>query len=205
MIPLHLYAAFVLATVILMLIPGPNVSVIVANSVGHGTRYGMLALAGTASATLVQLTLVGFGMAAVMGALADWFGLIRWAGVAYLIVIGIRQWRAPLPAPGEADARPRSLRAIWLRGLMVAATNPKTLLFYGAFFPQFVRPDRPAGPQLALLCATYILVALSIDSLWALLAGRARGWLTRRARLRNRLSGGALIGAGIGLALVHRR
>jgi threonine/homoserine/homoserine lactone efflux protein len=204
-IPLHLYAAFVFATVILMLIPGPNVSVIVANSVSHGTRYGMLALAGTVSATLVQLTLVGFGMAAVMGALAGWFGLIRWAGVAYLIVLGIRQWRAPIPAPGHADARPRSLRAIWLRGVVVAATNPKTLLFYGAFFPQFVRPDRPAGPQLALLCATYILVALGIDSLWALLAGRARGWLTRRARLRNRLSGGALIGAGIGLALVHRR
>ncbi len=135
MIPLHLYVAFVLATVILMLIPGPNVSVIVANSVSHGTRYGMLALAGTASATLVQLTLVGFGMAAAMSALADWFGLIRWAGVAYLIVLGIRQWRAPVAAPGEADARPRSLRAIWLRGLVVAATNPKTLLFYGAFFP----------------------------------------------------------------------
>ncbi len=144
-------------------------------------------------------------MAAAMAALAGWFGLIRWAGVAYLVVLGIRQWRAPIPAPGTADARPRSLRAIWLRGLVVAATNPKTLLFYGAFFPQFVRPDRAPAPQLALLCVTYVLVALGIDSLWALLAGRARGWLTRRARLRNRLSGGALIGAGIGLALVHRR
>ncbi len=205
MIPLHLYAAFVLATVILMLIPGPNVSVIVANSVSHGTRYGLLALAGTASATLVQLAFVGFGMAAAMAALAGWFTLIRWAGVVYLIVLGIRQWRAAVPPAGAPPPPPRSRRAIWLRGVVVAATNPKTLLFYGAFFPQFVRPDRPPGPQLALLCVTYILVALTIDALWAILAGRARGLLVRHGRLRNRLSGGALVGAGLGLALVHRR
>ena len=204
MIPLHLYAAFVLATVILMLIPGPNVSVIVANSVSHGTRYGMLALAGTVSATLVQLTLVGFGMAAVMGALAGWFGLIRWAGVAYLVVLGIRQWRAPIAPPGEAMrvraacARSGCAGWWWRRPTQDAAVLRRLL-------PAIRPPRSPARAAVGLLCVTYIFVALGIDSLWALLAGRARGWLMRRARLRNRLSGGALIGAGIGLALVHRR
>ncbi|HET9019061.1 MAG TPA: LysE family translocator, partial [Acetobacteraceae bacterium] len=80
-----------------------------------------------------------------------------------------------------------------------------TLFFYGAFFPQFVARDRPAVPQLVLLCVTFLVVALVIDGLWAVLAGRVRPLLAAHGRLRNRLSGGLLVGAGVGLALAHRR
>ena len=101
--------------------------------------------------------------------------------------------------------QPRSRRGIFLRGLLVSLTNPKTLFFYGAFFPQFVASDRAAGPQLVLLCVTFLVVAIVLDSLWAVLAGRARPLLAAHGRLRNRVSGGFLIGAGVGLALAHRR
>ena len=97
------------------------------------------------------------------------------------------------------------MRAIALRGFLISLTNPKTLLFYGAFFPQFLSLDAPVGPQVAALSLTFLAIAVGLDSAWALLAGRVRGVLAIRGRLRNRLSGGFLIGAGLGLALAHRR
>lgn len=205
MIDPGLYLGFVFATAVLMLIPGPNVALIVANSVAHGTRFGLLTVAGTATAMLPQLLLTALGMAALLGALGAWMEWLRWAGVLYLVVIGVRQWRALPLDLARIPPLPRAGWRIYLRGLLVSLTNPKTLVFYGAFFPQFVAADRPAAPQLAVLGATFLLVALALDSLWALLAGRARPLLARRGRLRNRLAGGALIGAGVGLALAHRR
>ena len=205
MIDPALYAAFVLAVVILMLIPGPNVALTVANSVTWGTRYGLLTVAGSVAAMIPQLALTAFGMTAALsqaGALFEW---VRWIGVAYLFVLGIRQWRAAPADLTRVRAQPRSARAIWARGFLVSLTNPKTLLFYGAFFPQFVRPDRALGPQLALLCVTCPVVAILVDGCWAILAGRARHVLAARGRLRNRISGGLLMGAGVGLAMARAK
>jgi threonine/homoserine/homoserine lactone efflux protein len=204
MIAPHLYLGFVLATSVLILVPGPNVSLIVANAVAYGTRYGLLTVAGTSAAVLVQLGLTALGMAAVLGALAAWFEWLRWLGVAYLLYLGLRQWLAAPVDLTRTPPQPRSARAIVLRGFAVSLTNPKTLLFYGAFFPQFISIDRPLGPQVALLCATFLVLAAGLDSVWALLAGRARGLLASRGRLRNRLSGGLLMGAGLGLALARK-
>jgi homoserine/homoserine lactone efflux protein len=205
MIDPALYLAFVLATSVLMLIPGPNVALIVANSVAHGVRYGLLTLAGTASAMVPQLLLTALGMSALLGRFGDWMGWLRWVGVLYLLWLGVRQWRAPAPDLGRVAPQPREARRMYLRGLLVSLTNPKTLFFYGAFFPQFVAPGRPAAPQLVVLCATFLAVALILDSLWAVLAGRLRHLLAARGRWRNRLTGGILIGAGLGLAVAHRR
>lgn len=205
MIDPGLYLAFVLATVVLMLIPGPNVALIVANSVAHGTRYGLLTLAGTSAAMVPQLLLTALGMTALLAGLGMWMEALRWAGAAYLVALGVRQFRAASLDLSRVGPQPRSPRRIWLRGLVVSLTNPKTLLFYGAFFPQFVARDRPALPQVMLLCVTFLAVALVIDGMWAVLAGRARPLLARHGRARNRLSGGLLIGAGLGLALAHRR
>ncbi|MBV9735723.1 MAG: LysE family translocator [Acidisphaera sp.] len=203
MMSAELYLAFVLASSVLMLIPGPNVAVIVANSVAYGTRYGLLTVAGTSSAMLPQLCLTALGMTAVLGGLAQWFGWVRWVGAAYLIVLGVRQWRQRPVDLTLVRAQPRSVRAIYWRGFLVSLSNPKTLLFYSAFFPQFL--DARAGllPQMALLAATFLAVALIWDSAWALLAGRARALLAAHGRLRNRLTGGILIGAGAGLAAVR--
>ncbi len=205
MIDPGLYAGFVLATVILILIPGPNAALIVANSVGRGTRYGLLTVAGTSSAVVVQLGLTAAGLTAVLSVLAVWFEWIRWVGVAYLLFLGLRQWFArPVDLARIAPQR-RSIRVIALRGFLVGLTNPKTLLFYGAFFPQFLDLRRPIGPQVAVLCLTFLVIAVVLDSGWAVAAGRARYLLAARPRLRNWLSGSCLIGAGVGLALAHRR
>ncbi|MEJ0018744.1 MAG: LysE family translocator [Acetobacteraceae bacterium] len=201
---LDLYLGFVLASVILFLIPGPNVSLIVANAVAHGTRYGLLTVAGTSSAIVVQLALTALGLSATLRILADWFEWIRWIGVAYLLYLGVRQWTAPPVDLTRTPPQVRSFRGIALRGFLISLTNPKTLLFYGALFPQFLTPDAPIARQMAVLSLTFLAIAVGLDCCWALLAGRARGLLAMRGRLRNRLSGGLLIGAGIGLAMARR-
>jgi threonine/homoserine/homoserine lactone efflux protein len=181
------------------------VALIVANSVAWGTRYGLLTVAGTAAAMVVQLGLTALGMSAVLGALATWFEALRWIGVAYLLWLGIRQWRAPAVDLTRVPAQPKSARAIALRGFLVSLTNPKTLLFYGAFFPQFLNTERPLLPQIAVLSVVFLVLALLLDGGWAMAAGRARFLLAARGRLRNRLSGGMLVCAGVGLALARRR
>jgi len=205
MIDPGLFLAFAAAVTILMLIPGPNVALIIANSVAYGPRYGLLTVAGTSSAMVVQLGLTALGMTEMLGALGVWFGWLRWIGVAYLVWLGIAQWRAPADDLTKTRPEPRSARAIYLRALLVSLTNPKTLFFYGAFFPQFVSPGAHAGTQIALLSATFLALAVLVDGGWALAAGRARGLLASRGRLRNRLSGSFLIGAGTALALVRTK
>jgi homoserine/homoserine lactone efflux protein len=200
----ELYLAFIAATAVLILMPGPNVALIVANSVAHGTRFGLLTVAGTSSAMVLQLTLTVLGMSALLGVLAGWFDWLRWIGVAYLLFLGIRAWRAPAENLTLARAQGRSVRGIYLRGFLISLSNPKTLLFYGAFLPQFVTPGENATSQLMLLSATFLVIAILLDGMWALLAGRFRHALAMNGKLRNRLTGGLLIGAGTGLALVHK-
>ncbi|MCW5737300.1 MAG: LysE family translocator [Enhydrobacter sp.] len=204
MMPIELYLAFIAATVVLMAIPGPNVALIVANSVAHGTRFGLLTVAATSCAMVVHLALTVVGATAVLGFLAASFDWLRWAGVAYLIYLGIAAWRAPVTDLGRTKAQVRAARVIFARGFLVGMTNPKTLLFYGAFFPQFVTPGPGAVDQLLLLAVTFLAVAVVCDSGWAILAGRLRTLLIAHARLRNRLTGGLLVGAGVGLALARR-
>jgi threonine/homoserine/homoserine lactone efflux protein len=205
MIDPGLFLAFAAAVTVLMLIPGPNVALIVANSVAHGPRYGLLTLAGTTSAMVPQLVLTALGLTEMLGTLGVWFEWLRWIGVAYLIWLGIAQWRAPLIDLTKARPQPRSPRAIYFRALLVSLTNPKTLFFYGAFFPQFVTMNQHVGTQIVVLSVTFVLIAIIVDGLWALVAGRARGLLASRGRLRNRLSGGVLIGAGAALAFARNK
>jgi len=204
MIALDIFLAFVAATALLMVIPGPNVALIVANSVAHGTRFGLLTVAGTASGVVLQLALTILGASAALDFLAASFDWLRWAGVAYLIWLGIAAWRAPPVDLAQVRPQARSARTIYLRGFLVCLTNPKTLLFCGAFLPQFVTPRPDATRQLVVLAITFFVVSTVLDSLWAILAGRLRALLVARARLRNRVTGGLMIGAGLGLALARR-
>jgi threonine/homoserine/homoserine lactone efflux protein len=204
MMPLELYLAFVVAVTILILIPGPNVAVIMANSVAHGTRYGFLTVSGTSSAMVIQLALTVAGMTTLLALLAEWFDWLRWLGVAYLVFLGVQAWRAPAVDLTKAGPQTKSWRAIFLRGFIVSMTNPKTLLFYGAFLPQFVSPDADWTSQLLLLSATFLAIAVLLDCGWALLAARFRAVLAMNGRLRNRLTGALMLGAGLGLALARK-
>jgi len=201
---LSLYLAFVLSVSILMLIPGPNVALIVANSIAHGARYGLMTVAGTSAAMVLQLGLTGLGMTALLGELSRAFDVLRWVGVAYLLWLGVSAWRAAPTDLSRAAPGPKAARAIFWRGFFVSLTNPKTLLFYAAFFPQFVDPRASAAAQIWLLAATFVALAVLLDGCWALLAGRFRGALAINGRLRNRLTGGFLTAAAFGLALAKR-
>jgi homoserine/homoserine lactone efflux protein len=201
---LELYLAFCLASAVLILIPGPNVALIVANSVAHGPRYGLLTVSGTTSAAVIQLLLTILGMTTLLTVMADWFDWLRWAGVVYLVYLGVRAWRAMPIDLTKARPEPRSPGNIYLRGFLVSLTNPKTLLFYGAFLPQFVNLQGNVTAQLVLLAVTFLVIALTLDCAWALLAGRFRAALAVNGKIRNRLTGSLLIGAGVGLAFAHR-
>jgi homoserine/homoserine lactone efflux protein len=204
MIEPHLYFAFVATVTLLMLMPGPNVA-LVANSVAYGPRYGLLTVADTSSAMVVQLVLTAIGMSELLGSLGAWFEWVRWIGVAYLVYLAVTHWPAPPVDLRAVEPEPKSVRAIYLRGLFVSLTNPKTLLLYGAFFPQFVSPAKDVGVEIAILSATFLTLAVLVDSGWAVAAGRARTFLTSHGRLRNRLSGGLLFCAGLGLALARTK
>ncbi|HEY1879066.1 MAG TPA: LysE family translocator [Caulobacteraceae bacterium] len=194
---LELYAAFVVAVTVLMLIPGPNVALITAQSIAHGPRRGLATVAGTSAAMVLQLGLVGLGMTGALAVAGHWFAILRWAGVAYLVFLGVQTWMSK-PTAGTSTRADRPERAFG-RGFIVSLTNPKILFFYAAFFPQFISGGNPAA-QFWLLALSFLAIAIVIDSGWALLAGRLRPLLSRHARLRNRITGAVLIAAGAGLA-----
>jgi homoserine/homoserine lactone efflux protein len=203
MADLTLYLTFIAAVLILAAIPGPNVAIIAANSISHGARYGAVTVAGTSSAMVLQLTLTVIGMAALQATLASWFEWLRWLGVIYLLYLAVRAWRAPLEVL-DAAPEPRSIAKIYLRGLLVSLFNPKTLLFYGAFLPQFVDPEGPLLAQLIWLSTGFLVTATLVDLSWALLAARVGHILRKRSKTRNRLTALLMIGAGIGMALAKK-
>ena len=203
---LQLYLAFVVAAAALIVIPGPNVTLIIANSLSYGSRHAFTTIAGTTLAQITQLTLTVAGMTTVIAAVAGWFDVLRWLGVAYLLWLGIRTWRGKPAVAAEIASAPPRLRRLFWQGYCVSLTNPKTLLFYAAFLPQFVDPSMPPMRQLVLLSLTIFAIALTFDSLYCLLAGRIRPWLNGRAVewLRTKVTGGLLIASGVGLAVARR-
>ena len=192
--------ALAVATAILVMIPGPNVALIVANSIRYGFHAGATTALGVAIGNAFQLLLVVVGMAAVIQFAADALSWIRWAGVAYLIYLGIRTWNEPADDLTGVKAAP----AVFWRAVLIAAINPKTLLFIAAFLPQFVVVE--AGPigHPATIAAVFLAVLLTGDIVWALMANSARGLLDRYATARNRITGGFLVAAGVGLALARK-
>ena len=191
-----------LATIVLILIPGPNVALIVANSLKHGLRSGLITAAGTTAGIAIQLLLVVAGMAALIETTAAALSWIKWAGVVYLIYLGIRTWNEPADDLGQIAAQSRA-GTFW-RATVIAVINPKTLLFNAAFLPQFVTGTDGAAGELVAVTAVFITVIIIGDALWAVCAASARNWLRRYGNLRNRLTGGFLVSAGLGLALTRR-
>ena len=188
--------ALVVATAVLVLIPGPNVALIVANSIRFGFRAGVATVVGTTAGLAIQLALVVAGLAVVVQFAAEALSWIRWAGVAYLVWLGVRTWRAP--ASDLSEVRPA--KVLFWRGCLLAAVNPKTLLFNAAFIPQFT--GGAASP--ATVAAVFLAVVFIGDLLWAGFASSAHRLLSRYAGWRNRLTGAFLTAAGIGLALSRR-
>jgi threonine/homoserine/homoserine lactone efflux protein len=194
--------ALVAATVVLILIPGPNVALIVANSLRHGMRIGVVTSLGTTAGIGLQLLVVVLGLAALIELVANALTWIKWIGAVYLVWTGIRTWREPASDLSDVKILSDS-RAFW-RGVLLAVINPKTLLFNAAFLPQFVGNTPDASSQLLLLAGVFLTVIIIGDALWAVFAAGARAWLERIGHLHKRISGAFLVGAGVGLALSRR-
>src|SRR5579871_2907638 len=201
---LELYAAYLVACLVVIIVPGPTVTLILANGIRHGTRAGLLNVLGTQIGLAIMIGIVGIGLTSMIEAMGHWFDWVRLAGAAYLVWLG---WKMIRSSGDMGDGKvPRTPRGGFvMQGTMVALSNPKTLLFFGAFFPQFIDPARDHGTQILIMGVTAMLFAAISDSTYALASGRAGRMLSaRRVRWMTRASGGFLIGGGVWLALSRR-
>ena len=197
---LELYAAYVLACIVIILVPGPTVTLIIANSIRHGARAGLANVAGTQAGLAVMIAIVGIGLNTLISGMGHWFEWVRLIGAAYLIWMGVQMFRAKGTLNADGTARkPRG--GFFLQGLAVALSNPKTLVFFGAFFPQFIAPQGNYTLQIVVMGLTAMIFAAVSDSTYALAASRAGRLLSAsRIKLMSRISGSFLVGGGLGLA-----
>jgi homoserine/homoserine lactone efflux protein len=202
---LEIYLAYIAACFLIAVVPGPTVTVIIGNSLAHGTRAGLLNVAGTQLGLGLMMAILVVGLSSVIAAMGWLFDWLRWAGAAYLIWIGWKLLRSPEVLHEEsANSIPRG--GFLLQGFLVLMANPKALLWFGAFIPQFVDPKGNYVAQIIALGVTAMVIALVTDGGYAVLTGRAGALLSRkRVRLVSRLSGTCLIGGGIWLALTRGR
>jgi len=199
------WLAFAAASCVLLLIPGPTVLLVVSYALGHGRRSSIATVAGVALGDLTAMTGSMLGLGALLATSAGVFGALRWIGAAYLIYLGVRLWRAPVALAGTeaADVPPRRML---LHAFAVTALNPKSIVFFVAFVPQFLDTARPLAPQMAAMVATFVGLAALNAFGYAMLAAGARRFIRRPATQRavNRAGGGFLIGAGVLAATLKR-
>jgi homoserine/homoserine lactone efflux protein len=199
-----LYAAYLVACLVIVIVPGPTVTLIIANSIRHGTRAGLLNMLGTQVGLAVMIGVVGIGLTSLIEGMGHWFDWLRIAGAVYLVWLGWKMIRSS-GKDGETRAAKPPRGGFLIQGVLVALSNPKTLLFFGAFFPQFIDPARDHGLQILIMGLTAMLFAAFSDSAYALAAGRAgRALSAKRVRLMSRVSGAFLIGGGMWLAFSRR-
>lgn len=194
---LHLWWIYVTAVFLISATPGPNMLHVMAQSIAHGPRKALATMAGLMSAVLLCLVASALGLGALLKASPRLFDVLRYAGVAYLLYLGIKAWRAPVGGPD--DARPvRSDRALYATGLLTGLSNPKLIIFAAALFPQFITLDRPFWSQLAILIVTFVVIESFWYGVYATGGLRLARWLApaNRQRLFNRGTGLLFIGFG---------
>ncbi|HVX75045.1 MAG TPA: LysE family translocator [Bradyrhizobium sp.] len=203
---LQAYLAFVAACIALALLPGPIVTLVIANGLRHGTRAALINIAGAQAGLAIVIGIVAIGLTSLMATMGYWFDWVRFAGAAYLVWLGIKLIRFPVEGLRADEPPPPPRGGFFLQGFVVLLSNPKVLVFFGAFIPQFMDMNRDHVSQVALLGATFMVIAAMTDGMYALLSGRARQMFSsRRTRLMSRISGGFMIGGGIWLALTRAR
>ncbi len=201
------FLAFVATCIFLALTPGPNMSLIIANTLAGGMRAGFMTLAGSGTGLSILAATAAIGMSSVMVFMAEWFDVIRWIGAIYLILLGVRQVWGWYRRTGDADYLPPRVSATsaYAQGLFVSLSNPKVLLFLGAFLPQFIDATQPAPHQLAVLAATFAITLIVVDSVYTYAIGRARqGFDMKRLAILDGIAGGLLIAGGLILASARR-
>jgi homoserine/homoserine lactone efflux protein len=200
---IELFTAFLLITTVLIITPGPIVTLVISTGVTQGPRAALTTVAGTTLGNALLLAAIALGLSWVHAHADLLFNALRLTGAAYLVWLGVQAWRR---AGEESQRLTDTGRARFVRGLMVALSNPKTIVFFTAFLPQFLDPRLPAGPQLAVMCVVTVVLAGVSDCAWAVAAGMGRAWFMKpsRVKLLGRLSGTVLIGGGLWLSLARR-
>ncbi len=172
----------------------------------HGTRAALINIAGAQAGLAIVIGIVAIGLTSLMATTGYWFDWVRFAGAAYLVWLGIKLIRFPVEGLSTEEPPPPPRGGFFLQGFLVLLSNPKVLVFFGAFIPQFMDMSRDHVSQVALLGVTFMVIAAMTDGMYALLSGRARLiFSSRRTRLVSRVSGGFMIGGGIWLALIRTR
>lgn len=193
------FVPFIIATVIILTVPGPTVILLVSQAVSHGRSSVLPLVAGVLLGDVTCMTLSLAGLGAVLSASSVLFSVFKWGGALYLMYLGIRLWRANPDAGAAVHTGGGSPWALLRSSYFVTALNPKGIAFFVAFLPQFVDPARPVYPQLALLGGTFLILAVLNATAFAFFASRI-GDRMRRPAVRkwfNRIGGGTLFGAGI--------
>ncbi len=202
-------AAFAIASFLFIQVPGPSLLFTIGRALTVGRRDALLSVVGNALGLVAQVVLVAVGLGAVVAASATAFTLLKLAGAAYVVYLGVRailhraDARAALEAVG-IGATPESTSGLASvrTGLVVGATNPKTIVFFVAFLPQFIDAGAPAAPQLVLLGLLFGAMAVCSDGCWALLAARARDWFARKPKRLDSLgAAGGVMMVGLGITL----
>jgi len=204
-VTIEIYLAYVLACLVITIIPGPTVTLIVANSLTHGARAGLLNVLGTQFGLGLMMLILAVGLSSIIATMGIWFDWLRLIGAAYLIWIGWKLIRSSGGIAQHANA-PRPRGGFVLQGFLVLLGNPKALLWFGAFIPQFIDPSTDYVRQVVLLGLTAMAAAAVSDGGYALLAGGARNLMSKsRVRVISRIGGVCLIGGGAWLAMARTR
>lgn len=198
---LDVWLTFCLASLALAIVPGPTVTVIIANSLRYGAWAGMMNVAGTQAGVVIWLGIAAVGLQALIAVMGVWFDALRYAGAAYLIWLGIKLLRSRGDLAVASD-RARPGGSFFLQGFVVILSNPKMLVLFSALIPPFLSKGGAVGQETLILGATFAVIAAVSDSLYALAAGRAGAWMTRsRIRVVEILSGIVLAAGGVWMAL----
>lgn len=198
----ELWLAYVTTVLILMSTPGPSHLLMLSNSLGNGFNRSLATAGGDLSANIVQMTVASLGLVSLIHSSQEFFVVIKWAGVSYLIFMGVMKFRKRFDPSVAVLSRIRTLRSLYWQGFMTSAANPKAVVFFAALFPQFVNPALHTGKQLVIMGVTYLV----IDACFLTIYGGFAGWIESRFRHQvghhmNQISGALLVGAAILLGL----
>jgi len=200
---------FAVASFLLIVIPGPSVLFVVGRSLSLGRRGGLLSVAGNELGGLVPITAVALGIGALVSDSIIAFTIVKIAGGAYVIYLGVQAIRHRRTAIHQPTDAPKSGGRLLWQGFVVGATNPKTIVFFVAVLPQFVDHDRGGIPgQILVLGLIFTVIAFACDSVWAVAAGAARAWFARSPRRMSQMNatgGTMMIGLGGGLLLAGNK
>jgi len=201
---LHTWLLYLAAAVGLSLTPGPNSLLVLTHGALHGHRRTLFTVAGGALGFLLLIALSMLGIGALLQASAGALTLLKWLGGAYLVWLGLQLWRAP-PVHLQAAARRGDAggAGLFRQGLLTALSNPKALLFYGAFLPQFIDPARPLLTQFIVMATVFVAVEILVEVGLAMLAHRVRPLLERAGRRFNRACGGLFMAMGVALPMTR--